>query len=137
MKKTSKNKRISYFILAAQAASNGGKRKGFTSFNKRFINAYKGGYKKKDSCILQAINGIINSNSDFRFFVKKTKDRNGKNSYLVYFNFKLDNERKQISFHCFNNELEKFVTRNSQIKTKWDKKDSQETADELCSYFEF
>ncbi len=86
-------------------------------------------YGQKDLYIIKAINGILSGkNRDIRFYVTKCTEIN---SYLVYFNFKIGAERRQISFHSFNNKLNRYLNGSQPCKTHWDKKSSRDAAIEL------
>lgn len=90
------------------------------------------GYDAKDTEIMKAIKTITHSkNSGFRFYVKEV-DGFYKRAFIVYFNFKLDGKRYQISFHSFNLKLGRYT--NEKFSTRWDKKSSRETAEVLADY---
>lgn len=116
------DKIIAKYIILAQTASDGGK--GMKSLNRLFptsnLACYKG-YQAKDGYIKKAIMGILKSkNSIFRFYCKQDK---WVANYIVYFNFKLEGERYQVSFHSFK-DWSHFE--NSNCGTRWDKRDSRE-----------
>ena len=117
-----KDKIIARNIILAQTASDGGK--GIEDIKNLFPVsniAYYKGYVAKDGYIKKAIQGIQkNKNSIFRFYVKKDKNIS---NYIIYFNFKVDGERFQVSFHSFK-DWSKYERGNCQ--TRWDKKDSRE-----------
>lgn len=116
------DKIISKYVVLAQTASDGGK--GIKTLNNLFPTSrlvnYKG-YDIKDVYIKKAINMIQKSkDSIFRFYVKEDwKIAN----YIIYFNFKLDGERFQVSFHSFK-DWSKY--KREDYQTRWNKKDSRE-----------
>ena len=121
--------RIGKLIRLAQIASDGGK-----SIRTSLIRTeeeemvYLAGYSAKDTLILQAIQLIARSKDrTYRFSVTEGPDQNGNTSFIVYFDFKIEGKREQISFHSFNKKLRKFV-KNSRAST-WSKDtSSRETA---------
>lgn len=135
----SRNKRIALDIIKAQVASDGGK------FWKTpddsdpviwrvFVTSFKRGYDAKDQYIKSAISKIIAyRNSGFKYNVRRTLDQNGYPSYIIYFNFELNGERKQISFHSpsYNSWLEKYCSNTRSNMITWDHKSSRNTAIEL------
>lgn len=119
---------ISKQIVLAQIASEGGKGKSTTvkkvsSFIPLGKLYSKKGYLAKDTCICKAIKAIQkNPSSGFYYHVKVEKTfRNNSHRFIVYFNFKLGDERLQISFHTYAN-MWKFV--NQKCTTRWQKKHS-------------
>lgn len=119
-------------IIFAQLASDGGKK------DKEVLNRispfvplsevhYKKGYHTKDHCIINAIRAIQrNPQSGFRYHVKADRTLySGAHVFIVYFNFKIGEERYQISFHTFDN-MWRFV--NRQCVTRWQKKYSSKEA---------
>lgn len=80
------------------------------------------GYDGKDSAIIAAIN-IINKHPlmGVNYYVK-----NNNNNVIVYFNFKINNRRLQVSFHSFSSKLRKLIGKGSPCR--WEKKiSSRET----------
>lgn len=71
-------------------------------------------YDGKDAAIIAAI-GIINKHPlmGVSYYVKN----NGSN-VIVYFNFKVDGKRLQVSFHTFSSELRKLVGKGSPCRWK-------------------
>lgn len=116
------DKVISKYIILAQVASDGGK--GINTLNNLFptsrLVSYKG-YDVKNVYIKKAIHMIQKSkDSIFRFYVKEDwKIAN----YIVYFNFKLDGKRFQVSFHSFK-DWSRYKRKDYQ--TRWNKRDSRE-----------
>jgi len=130
------NKAIAKNIILAQIASDGGKDIR-TESNLKLSNLYsKKGYKAKDSRILKAIE-LINNNKNTGFYYHVKFDyysRNlDSNCYIVYFNYKINKQRQQISFHCFSDRIGRY--RNKNTSTKWVKRlDSRECALRLAEY---
>ena len=70
--------------------------------------AYKYGYRMKDQAILDAVMGIShNPNSGFHFRV--TIDDEKLARFIVYFDFRVIDERIQVSFHSFDKRLARYV----------------------------
>lgn len=71
-------------------------------------------YDNKDKNILLAIR-LINkyNNKNFKFFCERTRDQHGHRSFIVYFTV----NNKQMSFHCFNKNLWKYVHKG--YYTEW------------------
>lgn len=120
------DKYIAKQIILAQIASDGGK--GYTETLDRIGRIvpmsemfYKKGYHAKDGCVIKAIKAIQKKpGCGFRYHVKVDRTLwNGRHRFIVYFNFKLDGESYQISFHCFSN-MWRFVSQK--CVTRWKKK---------------
>ena len=118
-------------IILAQVSSDGGK--GIGEIERIFSDSLpvnREGYKNKERHILRAISLISKSKeSKFRFFV--TKD--GK-CPLVYFDYKGDSTRLQVSFHCpYSTDVEKWMTKRDRksYSTKWDRLSSREACKAL------
>lgn len=136
------NEAVARYICYAQMSSEAGKsyNRSFSSSSKRTRNyieyIYSKGYYFKEYYILKAIELIARSkNSGFHYSVVDGYDQNGYQSYIVYFNFKIDNTRHQISFHVFCNDFHKYVKKSS--KTYWDEKSSYYASHELWRYMGF
>ena len=78
------------------------------------------GISTKDGYIKKAVNLIRSTKTNYRYWVEKAPDQNGNMSFIIYFDFKLDGERYQISFHSFNKSWESYLS--SGRKTRWDKR---------------
>ena len=120
-------KRIARILYLAQSASDGGKGiyklpndSGVSHYQDSYRICYKKAYAAKDSLIIRAID-LINRSHDktVRFSVRESTDQNGQKCYLVYFDFKVEGKREQVSFHSFNDELRKFVSNSK--KSTWSK----------------
>ncbi len=114
--------RIAEVIIQAQIASDAGKGVYVLSCDTDGRRkAKRKGYPAKDNAILEAIRLICQlREKTFRFSVCRSTDQNNHPCFIVYFNFYIDNKRRQVSFHCFDKRLWKFETKSR--KTTWDKK---------------
>lgn len=120
-------KYIAYCIVSAQMASDAGKRitdaeEGAIVYSKKKKQEHSiksSRYRAKDGFILDAINAINkNPRCGYNYYVVWGKDQNGNPSSIVYFDFKIDNKRKQVSFHTFNGYIRLYAGRGR--KTRWD-----------------
>lgn len=123
---------VKYLILA-QTSSDGGKQiyelDGLLPLSAAYL---KKGYAAKDSLLKKAVKRIqCNKNTGFRFYIKQS-DEFMSDCFIIYFNFKLDGKRYQISFHSFSDWS---GLCNSSFSTRWDHRCSRETALVLCDYF--
>ena len=136
------NKNIIFVIKAickAQIASDAGK--GVYKLTcKNDKNAVNTAYLSKENYILQALGVLTKSKiTNINYWCEKTGDQNGYPSIIVYFDIKINNERKQVSFHTPLNRasenLLKYVSTGR--KTRWDKKigGSQDTCRQLIEEF--
>jgi hypothetical protein len=116
-------------IVLAQVASDGGKDidtlcsvKGALKMSKMY---YKKGYNVKDTCIRKAIKNInACKNSGVYYNIKRTYEY-GNRCYIIYFNFRIDGVRHQVSFHSFGEWEE-----TPNCSTRWNHKlDSRETVE--------
>lgn len=124
------DKRVAKAIINAQLCSDAGKGIYEIENTSMQYKMCKKGYKGKDTQIFKAID-IINRKKDTGFYYSVKEDTQGKSKYIVYFNFKINGKRKQISFHSFDNRLSKFIS--SKCQTRWDKNNSRQAAIELQS----
>ena len=122
-------------IIKAQAFSD--KAKGYNNlltktfcYDGLFSRDY---YMMKDIFIKKAIREIQKKNNPDNISFYVTRDMSI-DSYLVYFNFKIGNERYQISFHSFNMKLATLLKGKQPCKTKWDKNSSRDAAIVLGYY---
>ena len=126
-------------ICKAQIASDAGK--GIYALScKNDKNAVNTAYLSKENYILQALGVLTKSKvTNINYWCEKTGDQNGYPSIIVYFDIKINNERKQVSFHTPLNraseKLLKYVSTGR--KTRWDKKigGSQDTCRQLIEEF--
>jgi hypothetical protein len=116
--------RIALCIIRAQKSSDYGKGINRISLSKTASRPSRMGYGFKEADILEAIRLIRRNKTQFNYWVEVAPDQNGVNSILVYFDFKIDGKRFQVSFHNHNcgNELESYV--NTGRKTHWRKNNS-------------
>ena len=126
------NKKIAELILRAQNASDGGKLFSVISFSRKGLKDNHIGYKTKDACIAQAINLISKTGrqSAFRYFV--TDDKTAAAYFMVYFETRVNGQKYQVSFHSYDNNLVKYVQKRH---TKWDQKDSRDSAVIIYRHF--
>lgn len=130
------NKKISRAIILAQVASDGGK--GYRFFKglvPNEYNAYYLGYDVKDDYILDAIN-LINrygKSSGFSYYIGESDLDTWNESAIVYFNFKINGKRYQVSFHTFGEEIisRRDEKKNDSHSTRWDKASSRKAAMKL------
>ena len=116
---------IARLICLAEAASNSGK--GFSVLAFRRTSSEKANeyaYAAKPKYIRKAIN-LINSNPKlgWNYWVEKTSDQNGYDSVIVYFDYKINSKRIQVSFHNplgSAGDLIPFIGKGR--KTRWNKK---------------
>ena len=114
------NNKICKLLASAQIASDAGKDKYLMPNYLGAIENYRG----KDAYIFTAIKTCIKKkNTGFNFFVEKDIVT----PYLVYFSFKYNGKKYQISFHSYDCRLEQFVSPNSHYEY-WDRESSRETA---------
>ena len=126
--KTYKNdKEIALLLCRAQVASDGGKGGLFgrpTRDDKSLAaRDFRAGYSIKDECILQAVALIAVSRSSFSFYIDGCDDpATPIANAIIYFNFKIDGKRHQMSFHSLNGpEFWSFkkTFRNEKHRTRW------------------
>ena len=126
-------------ICKAQIASDAGK--GIYELScKNDKHAINTAYLSKENYILQALGVLTKSkNTNINYWCEETGDQNGYPSIIVYFDIKINNERKQVSFHTPLNKasegLLKYISTGR--KTRWDKKigGSQDTCRQLIEEF--
>lgn len=102
------DKKIAEAIVYAQIASDAGK--GIEILEGRNVFKYNStvdkGYHSKDGYIFSALNLIRNTkNCSYKYYVTAQPDQHGNPSFIIYFNFKVNGKREQISFHSFNKKL--------------------------------
>lgn len=126
------NKMIARAIIAAQLCSDGGKRnRQLISQIRRLSENYHfwdtqwiEGYSNKTYWLNRAIQ-MINCSKEqiYHYWIQDSPDQNGYPSVIVYFNFKLDGKRHQVSFHTPANQVTGMLKRNKTgRKTRWDNK---------------
>ena len=133
------NAMIALRIFQAQKASDAGK--GLERLNasrdiSRPCDVFRYGFKEKP--ILEALRLIRRNKTQFNYWVVEGPDQNGYPSIIVYFDFKIEGTRYQVSFHnplnrC-GNELLSYV--NTGRATRWRKSiSSVESCNALQRYY--
>ena len=115
------NRIIARHIIYAQMASDAGKgivslKTSCHSFDDEVKNK---GYDTKDGFIFKAVSLIRGTKTNFNYWVEKAPDQRGNMSFGVYFDFKVDGKRQQVSFHTFSKKWVSLV--HTGRKTRWDK----------------
>lgn len=129
------NRAIACAIVQAQLASDAGKgiyELSVKSHTKRSAEHFK--YGIKTFYILTAVRLIRCNKSDFNYFISAIEgDQNGCPSILVYFDFKVNGKRQQVSFHTPLNQVPEEMKRISPSgrKTRWMKSVSSRDACKL------
>ena len=126
-------------ICKAQIASDAGK--GIYELScKNDKHAVNTAYLSKENYILPALGVLTKSKTtNINYWCEETGDQNGYPSIIVYFDIKINNERKQVSFHTPLNKasegLLKYISTGR--KTRWDKKigGSRDTCRQLIEEF--
>lgn len=121
---TKADQMIARAIIAAQVASDRGKHITSELNDLTFVRSSRRmGYDVKVDLIYKALSMITNTRrSMFNYYCVKEPDQNGCDSVLVYFDFKMDGERHQVSFHNPYNQakkLYKFI--GTGRRTRWNK----------------
>ena len=119
-------KRILKYIAEAQLHSDAGK--GIYDLEE-YMQKEGIGYAYKDKCIIRAIH-LINTKKNSGVYYNVKRDSSHIAYFIVYFNYKIDGKRRQISFHSFDMNLEKFISKS--CSTRWDKKNSRANAKEIA-----
>lgn len=91
--------RIALCIIRAQKSSDAGKGIDRISLSKKLSRPCMIGYGFKEADIVEAIRLIRRNKTQFNYWAEFAPDQNGVNSIVVYFDFKIDDERYQVSFH--------------------------------------
>jgi len=129
------NKSIVRNIVLARVASDGGKN--ITSMKYILppysISAWKNGYQDKDMYIRKAISTICDCHGKSGFSFSVQIDKESKADFLVYFTFRVDGKRRQVSFHSYDTFLERFVDTSDRHHTRWNRKMVSFTVAELAS----
>lgn len=116
---------IARLICLAEAASDSGKGFSVLTFRRTASdNANEYAYAAKPKYIRKAIN-LINSNPrlGWNYWVEQAPDQNGCDSVIVYFDYKVNGKRIQVSFHTplgIARDLIPFIGKGR--KTRWNKK---------------
>lgn len=127
------DRRIAEAIVLAQVASDGGKLiDDIYTISKRSRKTWLSGYDSKDAEIMRAIKMILSSKeSSFRFYVHEEDPHH---MVIVYFDWRKNGIKKQISFHSFNHDFAKF-SKKAKYATRWDEKVSRSTAIALAKFY--
>lgn len=130
------SKDIARYICLAQIASDAGKNT-FKLSIEGAKEAKKYGYHVKDSYILTAIKNINKLHSkEWGYFVLKAPDQNGTSSKIIYFLYRENGMRLQISFHSFSGgEIKKMAEKTTGMTQRWDHKSSRKNCQILKRIF--
>jgi len=129
------NKTIAQAIVQAQIASDAGKgiyELSMKSHTKRSAEHFK--YGIKTLYILAAVKLIRCNKTNFNYYITSIEgDQNGYPSILVYFDFKVNGKRQQVSFHTPLNQVPEEMKQISPSgrKTRWLKSVSSREACKL------
>lgn len=129
-------KELATLLVLAQAASDEGKRIYSLSscLQPNLRRKAEAGYPAKDKAIAQALSLVAKYHTnDVHYYV--ICDAEGKAKYLVYFDLNIGGKRRQISFHSFDDNLEKFIKKNERSHTEWDQGDCRAVAFEIAKKF--
>lgn len=88
------------------------------------------GYRLKDEAIFDAIQGI-GHNPECGFHFRVTIDDEKKAKFIVYFDFRLNGKKVQVSFHSFDVRLCRYVEK--QKGGHWNRKSARNTCIELLT----
>ena len=116
------DKEIAELILRAQNASDGGKGIMELVSKGKSVRDNRRGYTGKDQFVFLAISMIVKGKSSFRFAVTDGEIT----PYLVYFETRISGKKFQVSFHSFDERLERFQGKSFRIK--WDHGSSRDSA---------
>lgn len=136
------NEAIARELILAQAASDGGKNikdlLDLTPYVPGLRKAYKKGYSAKDDHLWNAVDMIKTAHGRSGFSFYETHDPTVQYKWwdmtLIYFNFKVDGIRYQISFHSPCSIESRGVKKdrreimNARHQTHWDRRDSRYAA---------
>lgn len=129
-------KQIASLLVGTQVASDSGKHiwQLYDCLNKKFGNFFRKGYFGKDANIRKLLNIIEKYHpDDIHYFVVKDCDKIAR--FIVYFDYKVDNKRFQISFHSFDMELKRYLRKNKNSVASWDHGNSRKNAFILAQHF--
>lgn len=102
------DKKIAEAIVYAQIASDAGKGIEILEGSnlRKYMSTLSKGYHAKDGYIFSAIKLIRNTkNCSYKYYVTAQPDQHGSPSFIIYFNFKVNGKREQVSFHSFNKKM--------------------------------
>lgn len=131
------DKKTAYFIIKAQMCSDSGKHLNYQYGHPGWKDRTdKFGYSSKTWFIIKAMNRIsqLHGTSGFHYYIG-TDNTQIKYTTVVYFNFKIDNEKFQISFHCEDYDIpDRYLKNNTSHYTRWDHKSSREACEALSAW---
>lgn len=135
------NKYIAKQIVLAQICSDAGKNIHELKLKEKNVlyRNIDAGYAGKEDAIKRAItkiNSLGSVKSGFHFYVTNNSG-NRYYPYLIYFNFEIHGERKQVSFHSANKEFERYVKKGTSHRITWDHKSSRGSCKALINMFDF
>ena len=135
------NKYIAKQIVIAQICSDAGKHINELNLAEKNVlyRSINAGYDGKEEAIKRAIkkiNSLGSKKSGFHFYVTHNSG-NRFYPYLIYFNFEIYGERKQVSFHSANTEFERYVKKGTSHRITWDHKSSRGSCKALINMFDF
>lgn len=121
------DRQIALAIVMAQHASDNGK--GYYRLGRKPLSCHYAvqrftanqGYNPKDSFIEKAVSLCQKGHNSFNYYIEAAPDQNGNDSFIIYFDTKIDSKRIQISFHSFNKRLWKKRVGQGR-PTHWDHK---------------
>lgn len=131
-------KKIAKHIILAQCASDGGKGISLIKdmLGDESLYSYECGYGDKDHQIFSAMSLIARYHcKEFRYSVTRTDTCYARGSwcFLVYFTFKLNGKRYQVSFHSFNSGLYHYYKHSQNVY--WDEKSSRRSCVLLANHY--
>lgn len=93
------DKEIALLLCRAQNASDGGKYLHHADRRSLAGKDFCNGYAVKDDFIFKAVSLIASKRSSFSYYIEYSGEDWCAAPILIYFNFKIDGERFQVSFH--------------------------------------
>lgn len=135
------NRYIAKQICIAQICSDAGKGIRELSFENDKTTLYKSvesRYAGKDIAIQRAISKInsLGNKSGFHFYVTN-KSGMSYYPYIIYFDFKVNGKRYQVSFHSGNDIFEKYIKKGTSHRSTWDHESSRQACQKLVDVFGF
>ena len=128
-------KKLSYLLLRAQNASDGGKGQFHCNVSsKKAIIDNKTGYALKKACVYEAIN-VINTDNEVPFHYVITTDVKKHAKFIVYFEGKIGDksyQSYQIAFHSNDERLSQYIDGREVI---WKKKSSRKSVEAIYRYY--
>ena len=126
------DKKVAYLIIKAQMCSDSGK-KGIENNYYHYCWKYRSekfGYGHKNMLIFRAMDRIaqMHGTSGFHYFIGHDRFD------IVYFNFKIEGNKYQISFHVPGGVPERYKKYNDKHVTHWDHNSSREACYALSAW---